>query len=81
VPLLLVGLKADLRQPSTSDTPTCLISQAEAEAVAESIGAYGYYECSAKNHQGIVELFDEAARASMVMQREGERNTAGCVVC
>ncbi|CCM05273.1 uncharacterized protein FIBRA_07485 [Fibroporia radiculosa] len=46
------------------------VSRAEAERVAQAIGARGYKECSALKIEGVDDVFEAATRASMLM-REG----------
>ncbi|KIM74409.1 hypothetical protein PILCRDRAFT_828246 [Piloderma croceum F 1598] len=67
IPILLVGCKADLR-PSP-DAPD-FVSRAQAERVANAIGARAYKECSALKIEGVDDVFEAATRASMLM-REG----------
>jgi len=68
---ILVGLKADLRNPKDKDTDTDtaatveLVSKEEAESVATQIGAATYVECSAKTGEGLKEMFEEAMRQTM----------------
>lgn len=71
VPLLLVGTKCDMRdtrsKPSVTSTPTATtvaVSREDALACARSIGAAGYYECSALTQEGIKEISDAAIRAA-----------------
>merc|ERR1712210_223762 len=66
-PKLLVGLKADLK--NNEDTIEALakrnlapVTKAAAEEMATKIGAKGYFETSAKENQGVKEVFEEAAR-------------------
>merc|ERR1719339_623413 len=66
-PKLLVGLKADLK--NDEDTIEALakrnlapVTKAAAEEMATKIGAKGYFETSAKENQGVKEVFEEAAR-------------------
>ncbi|KAI9502094.1 GTP-binding protein Rho1 [Coemansia spiralis] len=70
VPILLVGLKEDLRhnqgiveqlrrdgqQPTTRD---------QALGVARAIGAHMYLECSAKENRGVKEIFAAAIKATL----------------
>lgn len=56
VPILLVGTKADL--PATVQRP-------EAEKLAKDIGAVGYFEVSAKNKEGLDQLFAAAVNAAL----------------
>lgn len=66
MPIFLVGCKSDFRSWAReyARNPTCLVSQDDAEAMASTIGA-GYYECSAYTPEGIDQLFDAVARASL----------------
>ena len=38
------------------------MTKAEAEEMAKKIGAEGYFETSAKENQGVQEVFEEAAK-------------------
>ena len=67
-PIILVGTKIDLR--SDKDTIEKLsqkhkapITEEEAKAKANEVGAVKYLECSAATQQGLVEVFHEAVRA------------------
>ncbi|KAI0297181.1 rho small monomeric GTPase [Russula brevipes] len=70
IPIVLVGCKADLRPPSTDPNIGRFVSRAQAERVAQSIGARAYKECSALKIEGVDDVFEVATRASMLM-REG----------
>lgn len=74
IPILLVGCKADLRPPLDSPDAAHLqsqfVSRAQAERVAQEIGARAYKECSALKIEGVDDVFEAATRASMLM-REG----------
>merc|ERR1712233_102649 len=66
-PILLVGLKADLK--NDEETKEALakrnlapVTEAEAKEMAKKIGARGYFETSAKENQGVQEVFEEAAK-------------------
>ncbi|XP_055332732.1 ras-like GTP-binding protein RHO [Paramacrobiotus metropolitanus] len=67
-PLVLVGNKKDLRNDRTvleqlqkqRQEP---VKGSEAKNLAEKIGAYGYYENSAKTGDGVQEVFQAACRA------------------
>ncbi|KAH8990614.1 ras family-domain-containing protein [Lactarius akahatsu] len=69
IPIILVGCKADLR-PSNDPNNDRYVSRAQAERVAQSIGARAYKECSALKIEGVDDVFEAATRASMLM-REG----------
>ena len=71
VPIILVGCKVDLRNdPQTIEAlrqeGLQPVTTAEGQAVAEQIGATGYYECSAKTGFGVREVFEAATRASLM---------------
>jgi len=70
IPILLVGCKADLRPAPGSPTSAGFVSRAQAERVAQEIGARAYKECSALKIEGVDDVFEAATRASMLM-REG----------
>ncbi|TFK19785.1 transforming protein RhoA [Coprinopsis marcescibilis] len=63
VPIILVGCKRDLREEA--QPPPQLVSSDEAKALAESIGAAKYLQCSAKTGKGVLELFQSAAKVSL----------------
>ncbi|ODQ67445.1 beta-1,3-glucan synthase regulatory subunit [Nadsonia fulvescens var. elongata DSM 6958] len=94
-PFILVGCKVDLRDdPKTieelSRTSQRPVTFEEGKAVAQKVGATEYLECSARTQQGVREVFESAARASMMtgkMKNGGKekRNRSGrskskCVV-
>ena len=56
VPIVLVGTKKDLQVDEQ-------VSE-DGHATAKSIGAYAYVECSAKQNEGVREVFEAAARAA-----------------
>ena len=72
------------------------VTRAEAERVAQAIGARAYKECSALKIEGVDDVFEAATRASMLMREgvpahtgsaAGPRRRSGdwegkcCVVC
>ena len=57
VPYILVGTKRDLRGRRGEG-----VSYLEGEAIARRIGARGYIECSARYNEGVLEVFQFAAR-------------------
>ncbi|SCU98633.1 LAFA_0G19262g1_1 [Lachancea sp. 'fantastica'] len=70
VPVVLVGCKVDLRDDmATLEALTATgqhpVTGAEAQAVADQIGASAYYECSAKTGYGVPEVFEAATRAAI----------------
>ncbi|KAG0152174.1 hypothetical protein CROQUDRAFT_314712 [Cronartium quercuum f. sp. fusiforme G11] len=69
VPLILVGTKTDLRRDQrTLDLlaaqGTTPITAQQGQSVAKEIGAI-YMECSAKNNDGVKELFNAALKLAM----------------
>lgn len=70
VPILLVGLKVDLRTDphalsmlSAQGTRPCSVQQGM--EVAKQIGAVKYVECSAKTKVGVQEVFDTALKEAL----------------
>ena len=67
-PIILVGTKIDLRSDKEtieklSQKHKAPITEEEAKAKANEVGAVKYLECSAATQQGLVEVFHEAVRA------------------
>jgi small GTP-binding protein len=82
---ILVGTKADLRNEDTENPSS--ISTLEAQQLADELGAWGYYECSARTGKGVKNVFDNAIRHAMktkiIALREQQRRKglfAGCTV-
>jgi Ras family protein A len=75
VPVVLVGLKTDLRtDPETlkrlSKIKQSVVSRDDGLKVAKKIGAYAYVECSALTYEGVEEVFETAARAALKMKKK-----------
>jgi len=71
LPIILVGLKLDLRNdPLTMNnlkkTNQKPVTFAEGKAVQEKIGAEKYLECSAKTGDGVREVFQAAAACALL---------------
>ncbi|KAJ8099168.1 P-loop containing nucleoside triphosphate hydrolase protein [Lipomyces tetrasporus] len=82
IPIILVGLKKDLRQDSLAIEELRRRSQrfvtpAEAELVARQVGARKYLECSALTGEGVDNVFEAATRASLLV---GQRQQSNCCV-
>lgn len=71
VPIILVGLKTDLRQPGSKHVET-----ETAMRVARQIGAKKYVECSALTGEGVDDVFEVAARSSLLVTEK--ENHKGC---
>lgn len=78
--VILVGTKADLRDdPATvkelEKQGAKPVSSAQAEVTRKKIGAIAYMECSAKQNQGLNELFDKAIRITISPPVEKKKQT------
>lgn len=83
-PALLVGCKKDLRNdPSTREKLNRIsqrpVTPEEGENVAQEIGAKQYLECSARTGEGVREVFQFAARYSL-LQNKHKNKPSKCVV-
>ncbi|KAK3906630.1 P-loop containing nucleoside triphosphate hydrolase protein [Staphylotrichum tortipilum] len=84
VPIILVGLKKDLR-----DDPVAIeemrkrsqrfVSPADGEHAAKDIGARKYLECSSLSGEGVDDVFEAATRASLLMFEKSE-GASCCVI-
>lgn len=80
VPILLVGLKTDLRKDPNSlamlqAQGTKPVTPAQGQQVADEIGAARYVECSAKTKDGVQQVFDTAIREAC--RKKGWARRAG----
>ncbi len=83
VPIIVVGLKKDLR-----DDPIAIeemrkkslrfVTSADGEHVAKDIGARKYLECSSLSGEGVDDVFEAATRASLLMFEKSEGG--GCCI-
>lgn len=86
VRLILVALKADLRQVDDIQEASHskrLVSYEEGVSVAKEIGALRYLECSAMNNRGVKEVFTEAARialAAKVATDSPDESNSSCTI-
>jgi Rho family protein len=83
VPIILVGLKKDLREDPAAKEEMRRRSQQfvesrDAEHTAKEIGARKYLECSSLTGEGVDDVFEAATRASLLHLEKGEQ--AGCCV-
>ncbi|KAJ6021900.1 GTP-binding protein rhoA [Penicillium herquei] len=78
MPIILVGCKKDLRQdPGTihalrkmSQSP---VTTEQAVNVARKIGAYKYFECSARSGEGVRGVFEAATRAALTVNSRSNK--------
>lgn len=86
VPIVLVGLKSDLRNdPNTIEQlrqqqQQQPVSTSEGQAVAQKIGTQYYLECSARTGEGVREVFEVATRASLKTKEKKTKTKRKCVV-
>lgn len=93
VKLVLVALKCDLRNDDEdygndhnhSSQNSNLISYEEGLAMAKTVGALRYLECSAKKNRGVNEAFTEAARCALTAKPKGanddeEESGSSCTI-
>lgn len=73
VPIVLVGLKSDLRRSHASNT----VLPKHGDEVSRDIGARKYVECSALTGEGVDSVFETAIRISLTPLRD---NSPGCCV-
>lgn len=83
VPIILVGLKKDLRSdPVAIDEmrkkSLRFVAEHDGEAAAREIGARKYLECSSLTGEGVDDVFEAATRAALLTFEKGEHG--GCCV-
>ncbi|KAK3353213.1 P-loop containing nucleoside triphosphate hydrolase protein [Lasiosphaeria hispida] len=83
VPIILVGLKKDLRGDPVAieemrKRSQRFITESEGETAAKEIGARKYLECSSLSGEGVDDVFEAATRAALLMFEKGEGS--GCCV-
>ncbi|KAI9892404.1 MAG: Rho GTPase [Vezdaea aestivalis] len=81
IPILLVGLKKDLRiDPVAIEEmrrrSMNFVSTKDAQDIATQIGARKYLECSSLTGEGVDDVFEAATRAALLAIEKGEGN--GC---
>lgn len=85
VPIILVGMKQDLRQDPTAveemrKKSLRFIDYQTANTMASRIGARKYMECSALTGEGVDDVFEAATRASLLF-RDGTGSSTGSGCC
>lgn len=83
VPIILVGLKKDLREDPVAieeirKKSQHFVNSREASDIAREIGARKYLECSSLSGEGVDDVFEAATRAALLTFEKGERG--GCCV-
>lgn len=82
VPVILVGLKKDIRDGNTEQTNTRkherLVQTSQGADVAAQIGARRFIECSALSGENVNEVFDKATRAAMFVGAGGAVDSDSC---
>jgi Rho family protein len=84
IPLILVGLKKDLREDPIEieemrKKSQRFITTKDGNDMKEMIGARKYLECSSLTGEGVDDVFEAATRAAMITSR-AERSGGGCCV-
>jgi len=86
-PYLLVGTKVDLREdPETlnrlAEKRLSPITWHQGNEMAKVIGARGYVECSAYNHQNLKQVFEDACRAHLnpVKSAKASKKKSACLL-
>ncbi|KAI0244853.1 GTP-binding protein Rho1 [Massospora cicadina] len=84
LPILLVACKKDLRNdPRTIEelkkNNQSPVTSEKGNACAEKFNAYKYLECSAKNNDGVNEVFEHATRASL-LTKSRKKSGSKCAV-
>jgi Rho family, other len=83
VPIILVGLKKDLREDPVAieemrKKSLRFVSSHDGEVAAREIGAKKYLECSSLSGEGVDDVFEAATRAALLTFEKGEG--LGCCV-
>jgi len=83
VPIILVGLKKDLREDPLAieemrKKSLHFTSTKDGNDAAHEIGARKYLECSSLTGEGVDDVFEAATRAALLTFEKGERG--GCCV-
>lgn len=86
VPVILVGLKKDLRddpvqQEEMRKKGQQFLTKREGEDMCAAVGARRYLECSSLTGEGVDDVFEAATRAAMIAGgSRGEGGGGGCCV-
>jgi len=85
LPIVLVGCKKDLRHdPKTVEALRTAgqrpVTQEEGRAVGDKIGARHYLECSARNGEGVREVFQYATRVALLSKSKRKQGGTKCQI-
>ncbi|KAI9294525.1 hypothetical protein K502DRAFT_337775 [Neoconidiobolus thromboides FSU 785] len=84
VPVILVGLKKDLRDGEgsklTTVKPEEMVPTSKGAEVANQIGARKFIECSALTGENVNEVFDNATRSAMFVRGGATQESDSCCV-
>ena len=85
VPVIIVGLKTDLREDAErvrvlKDRLEAPITYAQGLALVHDVSAHKYLECSAMTQQGVKHVFDEAIRAVLQPPGRFKRRKRKCII-
>lgn len=77
MPIILVGLKKDLREDPAAieemrKKSLQFVTKREAEEIAQGFGARKYLECSSLTGEGVDDVFEAATRAALLTIQKGE---------
>lgn len=83
VPIILVGMKKDLREDPVAIEEMRLKSMRFVDAqaahnMANRIGAKKYMECSALTGEGVDDIFEAATRSALLFRDGSEETSKGC---
>ncbi|KAF4965091.1 hypothetical protein FZEAL_10804 [Fusarium zealandicum] len=83
VPIILVGLKKDLREDPVAieemrKKSMRFVTENDGETISREIGAKRYLECSSLSGEGVDDVFEAATRAALLTFEKGEGG--GCCV-
>lgn len=84
VPIILVGLKKDLREDPVAieemrKKSLRFVTSHDGDSAAREIGAKRYLECSSLSGEGVDDVFEAATRAALLTFEKGE-GTGCCVI-